>query len=109
MGKTTVGEAARAESMKGVAERLRPYTDSSFDDAGGRETREPVVASPLDDLTERVLTLVAVMPPGQRRGTIAELVSPHDIERGRLAVEKLIGDERLAEDNLGFLRLLRRE
>jgi len=101
-------EAARAESHKGVAERLRPYTELSYLGRSDPEAHDASAASPLDDLMERVLTLVAIMPPGQRRATIAELVSPHEPERGSRAVDELIHDARLAEDDLGHLRLLRR-
>jgi hypothetical protein len=107
-----VREATRPENLQDVADRLKPYTEPyaglSSDAPRAREYDTDASASPLDDLMERVLTLVAVMPPGQRRATVAGLVSPYEPERGSRAVEALVRDGRLTEDDLGHLRLLRR-
>lgn len=100
-------EATRSEEMADVAKRLQPYLDTPgppHDDPGSNG--HP--ASPmLDDLGERVVTFLAVMPPHQRRATIEGLVSPHDPELGRRTVDLLIEGALVAEDERGRLRLLR--
>ncbi|HSI97082.1 MAG TPA: hypothetical protein VK926_01870 [Gaiellaceae bacterium] len=106
---TRVREEPRSEDVADVAKRLRPYIDEPH---SRREDAPDPDADPdspiLDDLTERAATLVAVMPPRQRRATIEELVCPHDPERGRRAVDALIEGALVAEDERGCLRLLGR-
>jgi hypothetical protein len=101
-----VREVGRSEDVVDVTKRLGPYLDTSLRGADAPE--HDAQASPaLDELTERAVTFVTVMPPRQRRATIEELVCPHDLERGRRAVETLIERSYLAEDERGCLRLLR--
>ncbi len=56
------------------------------------------------ELVERAATLLAVMPRNQLRGTIEDLLSPHDRERGRRAVDALIDRAFAIEDETGHLR-----
>jgi hypothetical protein len=105
---TRVREATRSEDVADVAKRLEPYIDaphSRGEDARYRDAHQ--VSPAIDDLLERAATLVAVMPPRQRRATIEELVCPHDPERGRHAVDALIEGAFAAEDERGCLHLLR--
>jgi hypothetical protein len=79
-----------------VAARLAAY-----------ETSEPHVstvdAQVEPELVERAATLLAVLP-AQRRETIERLLSPHDPERARRAVDALIEAAYAAEDATGRLR-----
>jgi hypothetical protein len=102
-----VREAARSEDVADVRMRLGPYLDTSPRGADAPEHNGHEASPALDELTERAVTFVTVMPPRQRRATIEELVCPHDLERGRRAVETLIECSYLAEDERGCLRLLR--
>ncbi len=83
--------------VAGVAERLAPY-----------ETSEPEIvtddAEVEPELVERAATLLAVMPRNQLRGTIESLLSPHDRDRGRRAVDALIERAFAIEDEAGRLR-----
>lgn len=92
-----------------MANRLRPYIDTphSLGDAAPDLPAYPTVSPALDELGERAVTFLAVMPPRQRRATIEGLVCPHDPERGRRAVDALIEGAFVAEDERGCLRLLR--
>jgi hypothetical protein len=100
-----VREATRSEDVRDVAKRLEPYLDAppypKVDDGSNGDT--PV----LDELGQRVVTFVAVMPPHQRRATIEGLVCPHEPELGRRTVDSLIDAALVAEDERGCLRLLR--
>lgn len=103
---TPVREATRSEDVADVANRLKPYIDTPH--SRGEVATEPDAspASPmLDDLMERAATLVAVMPPHQRRATIGDLVCPNDPERGQRAIDALIEGAFVAEDERGCLRL----
>jgi hypothetical protein len=102
-----VREAAR-EDTADVANRLRPYIDTphSLGDAAPALPTYQAVSPVLDELGERAVTFLAVMPPRQRRATIEGLVSPNDPERGRRAVDALIEGAFVAEDERGCLRLL---
>ena len=104
-----VREAARSEETADVANRLRPYIDrpDSLDHAGPDLPADALAAPVIDELGERAVTFLAVMPPRQRRTTIEGLVSPHDPELGRRAVEALIEGAFVADDERGCLRLLR--
>ena len=94
-------KAARDDEGVGVASRLEAYLGRS---ANGHEEAAPV----LDELMERAVTVVAAMPPFQRRATIESLVAPNDPERGRAALDALIENAFVMEDDMGCLRLLRR-
>ena len=105
---TPVREATRSEDAIDVAKRLKPYIDTPHSRGADAPDRGAHQASPtLDDLMERAATLVAVMPPHQRRATIEELVCPHDPRRGQRAIDALIEGALVAEDERGCLRLLR--
>ena len=82
--------------VAGVAERLGAYqgADVSVD---SDDEAEP-------ELVERAATLLAVMPRNQLRATIEDLLSPHDRERGRRAVDALIDAAFAVEDETGHLR-----
>ncbi|HET8969095.1 MAG TPA: hypothetical protein VFN06_06680 [Gaiellaceae bacterium] len=58
------------------------------------------------ELVERAATLLSVMPRNQLRKTIESLLSPHDLERGRQAVDALIDAAFAVEDETGHLRRL---
>ncbi|MGH3127292.1 MAG: hypothetical protein ACRDPX_05185 [Gaiellaceae bacterium] len=79
-----------------VASRLDQYEapDVSVDGEGEAEP----------ELVERAATLLAVMPRNQLRETIEDLLSPHDRERGRRAVDALIDRAFAIEDETGHLR-----
>ena len=82
--------------ITGVASRLDVYgtPEVSVDGEGAVEP----------DLVERAATLLAVMPRNQLRRTIEDLLSPHDEERGRRAVDALIDRAFAVEDETGHLR-----
>ena len=90
--------ARQAEEFEvsGVASRLDLYgsPDASVD---SETEAEP-------ELVERAATLLAVMPRNQLRETIEDLLSPHDHERGRRAVDALIDAAFAIEDETGHLR-----
>jgi hypothetical protein len=105
---TRVREVTRSEDVADVAKRLKPYIDAPHSRGEDAQYRDAHQAPPtIDDLMERAATLVAVMPPRQRRATIEELVCPHDPERGRHVVDALIEGAFAAEDERGCLHLLR--
>ena len=84
-----------------VAERLRPYVNgfTPTDEASGRTEPELV-----DDLMQRAVVLLTVMPRSQHRETIVKLISPYDPERGSRAVDALVEASLIAEDAEGRLR-----
>jgi len=84
-----------------VAGRLVAYT--------GSQPEMPVEVEPEADafdaeLVERGARLLAVMPRRQLRATIEDLLSPHDRERGRRAVDALIDAAFAIEDETGHIR-----
>ena len=83
--------------ISGVAERLTPYETSKLPDMSEEEAVD-------QELVERAATLLTVMPRNQLRTTIESLLSPHDLERGRQAVDALIDAAFAAEDDAGHLR-----
>jgi hypothetical protein len=83
--------------VNGVADRLAPYGVSPPEAMSQSE----VVG---DDLVEKAVTLLKVMPRNQRRETVEDLLSPNDPPRGRRAVDALIGAAFAVEDELGRLR-----
>jgi hypothetical protein len=106
---TRVRGETQTEGLGDVPDRLRPYV-------GGPPQRQRETPSPrgadtvppiLEELMVRASTLVAVMPPHQRRAAIEELVCPRNPERGRLAVDALIKGAFFIEDDKGCLRRLR--
>lgn len=82
-----------------VAGRLAPYriTDETM--------RLQVPADDVEDLVERGMTLLRVMPV-QKRETVEDLLAPNDPEKGRRAVDALIESAFAAEDESGRLRRL---
>jgi hypothetical protein len=82
--------------VTGVALRLDVYGAPDVS-VSGRDDPEP-------ELVERAATLLAVMPRNQLRATIEDLLSPHDRERGRRAVDALIDAAFAIEDETGHLR-----
>ena len=83
--------------VSGVAERLTRYETSKPPDIGDDEAVDP-------ELVERAATLLTVMPRNQLRKTIESLLAPHDLERGRQAVDALIDAAFAIEDETGHLR-----
>jgi hypothetical protein len=85
--------------VTGVAERLAAYGAS-----------EPPITVEVEadaydaELVERGARLLAVMPRKQLRATIENLLSPHDRERGRRAVDALIDAAFAIEDETGHIR-----
>jgi hypothetical protein len=86
------------ETLVNVSERLAAYEVSSVPGLSRFEPTE-------DELVERAATLLHVMPC-QRRETLEDLLSPHDPERGRRAVDALINAALAVEDHAGRLRAL---
>ena len=82
--------------VTGVASRLDAYGTPDVSVSSETEA-EP-------ELVERAATLLAVMPRNQLRTTIEDLLSPHDRERGRQAVEALMDAALAIEDETGHLR-----
>ena len=82
--------------VTGVASRL--------DANGAPDVSVSSEAEAEPELVERAATLLAVMPRNQLRRTIEDLLSPHDRERGRQAVEALIDAAFAIEDETGHLR-----
>ena len=90
-------DGGREFQATGIAERLDAYETSyvlslDHDDSADEE------------LVERAATLLSVMPRNQLRGTIEQLLSPDDLERGRRAVDALIDAAFAIEDETGHLR-----
>lgn len=85
-----------AYEVSGVASRLDLY--------GSPEASVDCESDAEPELVERAATLLAVMPRNQLRETIEDLLSPHDRERGRRAVEALIDAAFAIEDETGHLR-----
>ena len=92
-----------AQEYVDIAERLRPYLGTPIDD----ESQRAPDAELLDELRERAVNLLRRMPRNQRRETIEDLLSPHDLAQGRRAVDALIEAAFVAEDDTGHLHLLR--
>ena len=86
--------------VTGVAERLAAY--EAWEPEAVAEDDESAGADP--ELVERAATLLAVMPRNQLRATIESLLSPHDRERGRRAVDALIDAAFAIEDETGHIR-----
>jgi hypothetical protein len=82
--------------VAGVTERLEAYHAPNVS-VEHEDEPEP-------ELVERAATLLAVMPRNQLRETIEDLLSPHDRERGRRAVDALIDAAFAIEDETGHLR-----
>ena len=99
----TGGERVRSRQdaeqfhVSGVAERLTLYETSKPPDLADDEAVDP-------ELVERAATLLTVMPRNQLRKTIESLLAPHDLERGRQAVDALIDAAFAVEDETGHLR-----
>jgi PHD/YefM family antitoxin component YafN of YafNO toxin-antitoxin module len=99
---------AGVEEYVDIAERLRPYhLDARTDDESQRAPVAAPNAELLDELMERAVNLLTLMSWNQRRETIEDLLSPHDLARGRRAVDALIEAAFVAEDDTGHLHLLR--
>jgi len=93
-----IAAVTEPEFESGVAERLAQY-----------EVLTPMVVAAeraVDtELIERAATLLAVMPRNQLRTTIEGLLSPHDLDKGRGAIDALIDAALAAEDESGHVRL----
>jgi len=83
--------------LSGVVERLTLYETSTLPDVTDEEAVDA-------ELVERAATLLSVMPRNQLRRTIEGLLAPHDLERGRRAVDALIDAAFAVEDETGHLR-----
>jgi len=57
-----------------------------------------------DELVDKAVTLLTFMPRNQSRESVERLLSPHDPQRGRRAVDALIDAELATEDERGRLR-----
>jgi len=90
-------EEADQFRVSGVAERLTPYGTSELPDMPDEDTVDT-------ELVERAATLLTVMPRNQLRSTIESLLSPHDREKGRKAIDALIDAAFAAEDDAGHVR-----
>lgn len=98
---------AGVEQYVDVAERLRPYLDTSTDDKSQRARGGAPDDKLLDELMQRAVNLLTVMAVSQRRETVEDLLSPYDLAQGRRAVDALIEAAFVAEDHTGHLHLLR--
>ncbi len=83
--------------VTGVVERLGLYKAADRPTVNQDEVAEP-------ELVERAATLLSVMPRKQLRESFEKLLSPHDRERGRRAVDALIDAAFAIEDETGHLR-----
>lgn len=92
-----------------VTERLEPYALGSAEDL--EEVPAPAFpgadAEVLDELMQRAVLLLAVMPRNQTREAIEGIISPHDRRRGGRAIDLLIESGYVAVDEAGRLRRLR--
>ena len=87
--------------VTGVAERLAAYGASEPE----MTVEVELEADAFDaELVERGARLLAVMPRRQLRATIEDLLSPHDRERGRRALDALIDAAFAIEDETGHIR-----
>ena len=87
--------------VTGVAQRLAAYGASEPE----MTVEVELEADAFDaELVERGARLLAVMPRRQLRATIEDLLSPHDRERGRRAVDALIDAAFAIEDETGHIR-----
>jgi len=93
-----VADSEEPEFESGVAERLAQYEVSK-----PRLVADEAAADTV--LVERAATLLAVMPRNQLRTTIEGLLSPHDLDKGRGAIDALIDAALAAEDESGHVRL----
>jgi hypothetical protein len=102
-------KSARVDDSAYVTERLEPYVVGSSEEIEDvAVTALPAAeAEVLDELMQRTVLLLAVMPRNQRRETIEEIISPHDLERGRRAIDALVESGYVAVDEAGRLRRLR--
>jgi len=87
--------------VTGVAERLAAYTATEPEITVEIEVEADAYDA---ELVERGARLLAVMPRKQLRATIENLLSPHDRERGRRAVDALIDAAFAIEDETGHIR-----
>jgi len=87
--------------VTGVAERLAAYTATEPEITVEIEVEADAYDA---ELVERGARLLAVMPRRQLRATIENLLSPHDRERGRRAVDALIDAAFAIEDETGHIR-----
>ena len=87
--------------VTGVAERLAAYSASEPEMTVEVELEPDAYDA---ELVERGARLLAVMPRRQLRATIEDLLSPHDRERGRRAVDALIDAAFAIEDETGHIR-----
>jgi hypothetical protein len=81
-----------------MAERLARYG------AARSDAERPSVEGETDDLRERAVTLLKLMPRNQRRETVENLLSPNDSQRAREAVDALIEAALVEEDHEGRIR-----
>jgi hypothetical protein len=94
---TTRAKETEEYALTGVAKRLAPYAVACSDSTAEHEAFD-------DELVERAMTLLRVMPLNQSRETIEDLVSPNDPWKGRRAIDALLEAELAVEDDLGRLR-----
>ena len=87
--------------VTGVAQRLAAYGASELEMTVEVELEDDAYDA---ELVERGARLLAVMPRRQLRATIEDLLSPHDRERGRRAVDALIDAAFAIEDETGHIR-----
>lgn len=83
--------------MTGVVDRLTPYAAAEIDVPSAPEAADP-------ELVERAARLLAVMPRNQLRETVERLIAPHDLEKGRRAIDALIDAAFAIEDETGHIR-----
>lgn len=79
-----------------MPDRLLPYSVSQREPAGHGAPDD-------DELVEKAVTLLTVMPRNQRRETVESLLSPNDPQKGRRAVDALIAADLATEDAHGRL------
>lgn len=90
-----------------LTERLEPYVLAPDEMEKGSLSQLPAAEAEIyDELIQRAVLLLAVMPRNQRRESIEEVLSPHD-DRGRRAIDALIESGYVAVDEGGRLRRLR--
>lgn len=92
--------------------RSRKVDDFEVRDVPGRLLAYEISPSPPVDhhdtidaeLLEKAVTLMSLIPRNQPREKLEKLLSPHDEQRGRRAVDALIEAALVTEDERGRLR-----
>ena len=106
-------QAAQPEYVADLASRLQPFLEKPDRESAGRPEVDGYAANGsaetpwLEELVERALRFLTVIPSRPRRGTLEELVCPGDRERGRAVIDALVARGLAQEDERGYLHRVR--